>query len=61
MQRVCGLFLILAGTASVALAGLQPAPEIDPATAASALAVLTGAVLIIRARRKRSPRRERSQ
>ena len=50
MQKFCGMFLILAGLSSVAFAGIQT-PEIDPATAASGLAVLAGAVLIIRARR----------
>jgi hypothetical protein len=48
------LFLILAGTAAVALAGTRVAPEIDATAAVSGVAVLTGAVLIIRARRKRS-------
>lgn len=52
MQKLAGLFLILAGSATVALAGGGGVPEIDPTTAASGLAVLTGAVLIIRARRK---------
>lgn len=53
MQKVCGLFLILLGFSAVALAGIQ-APEIDSGTAASGLAVVAGAVLIIRARRRKS-------
>lgn len=52
MRRLVAAFLILAGTASLAFAG-NPTPEIDSATAASGLAVLAGAVLILRARRKR--------
>lgn len=53
MQRLAGYFLIVAGMASWAVAGAPGVPEIDPATAASGVAVLTGAVLIIRARRKK--------
>ncbi len=48
MQKLLGLMLILAGTATVAMAAV---PEIDPGNCTSALALLAGAVLVIRGRR----------
>jgi hypothetical protein len=49
--------LLILGTATVSQAGIcfiPPAvPEIDPATGASAVALIGGAILIIRARRKK--------
>lgn len=53
MRRLTGMFLIVAGTASWAIAGGVSVPEIDSAAAASGLAVLAGALVIIRARRRR--------
>jgi hypothetical protein len=44
---------LLACAASVPLLAVAGAPEIDPASGASALALLTGAVLVIRGRRKK--------
>jgi len=35
------------------IASATPVPEIDPGSAGSALALLTGALLIVRARRKK--------
>jgi hypothetical protein len=53
MRRIIGMALIMAATAAAALAGLAPVgPEIDPGSAASALALLAGAALIIRGRRR---------
>jgi hypothetical protein len=43
---VCGLALVVAGTPSVALA-IRAVPEIDAGTASSALAVLSGGVLLL--------------
>jgi hypothetical protein len=51
MRRIIGMALIAAATAVIAL-GIPPAPEIDPGSATSALALLAGAALIIRGRRK---------
>jgi len=51
--------LLILGTGTVAVAALPlcgpvtPVPEIDPAMAASALALIGGAVLIIRGRHKK--------
>ena len=53
MQKLLGFLLILAGTSAVAMAGTSVAPEIDPATGASALCALAGAVLVIRGRRRK--------
>jgi hypothetical protein len=45
--------LIMAAAAVIALAqATAPAPEIDPGSATSALALLAGAALIIRGRRR---------
>ena len=53
MNRIVGLTLILIGVAAVALAApAGGSPEIDPGSAGSALALLTGAALVIRGRRK---------
>ena len=50
MTKVAAFALLLVGTAGIA--GAHPVPEIDPASGGSALALLTGALLVIRARRK---------
>jgi hypothetical protein len=48
------MLLLLAGTATCAFAGLfAAAPEISPASGASALALVSGALLVIRGRRKK--------
>ena len=52
MQKTLGIILIAIGTSAVAMAGTPAVPEIDATTAASGLAVLAGAVLIMRSRRK---------
>jgi hypothetical protein len=50
MQKVLGMLLVVAGLCSVACASIA-VPEIDGSTAASALTLLTGAALVIRARK----------
>lgn len=50
VMKVTGMALLFAGIAGVLSA--TPVPEIDGATASSALALLGGVVLIIRARKK---------
>jgi hypothetical protein len=53
-MKLTGMMLLLAGVASCAFAGLvSVAPEISPASGASALALVSGALLVIRGRRKR--------
>ena len=44
--------LILLGIGVQALALGTPAPEIDPGSAASAVAILAGAIVVFRGRRK---------
>ena len=51
-MRIIGLVMILWAVAGFAVAGLVTAPEIDPATGIGALALLGGALLVLRARRK---------
>jgi hypothetical protein len=51
MQKMIGIALMVAGLTSAALA--SPAvPEIDGSTAVSALTLLSGAMLVIRGRKK---------
>lgn len=56
MSRVAGTILMLIGAAGAALAGPHgfAAPEIDPGSAASGLALISGALIVIRGRRKAS-------
>lgn len=52
----CGVLAIAAVSASVALAAVGPppsAPEIDPGSATSALALLAGGVLLLKSRFRR--------
>jgi hypothetical protein len=51
MKRIAGITLILIGVAAFAIA-VPPGPEIDPGSAGSALALLAGAALVIRGRRR---------
>jgi len=54
MKNYIGLALLLIGSAGIAVAGqIQSAPEIDPALGIGALALLSGGLLVIRARRKK--------
>ncbi len=50
MNRLVTLGLLLAGCATFALASV---PEIDPSTGASAVVLLSGALLVLRSRRRR--------
>jgi MYXO-CTERM domain-containing protein len=54
MRRIIGMALIAIAAAAIALAQGDTAstPEIDPGSATSALALLAGAALIIRGRRR---------
>ena len=51
MRRIIGMALIMTATAVFALAQVTT-PEIDAGSATSALALLAGAALIIRGRRR---------
>jgi hypothetical protein len=52
MAKYVGLALLLIGTAGIAAAVPVGAPEIDPASGMSALALLSGTLLVLRARKK---------
>lgn len=53
MSKFLSLSLLLAGAANFAFAGIVTAPEIDGATAASAIVLLSGGLMVLRARRKK--------
>ena len=53
MRKIAVILPLILATAAVAMAGGAPqVPEIDPTSGAAALALVAGAVLIIRGRRK---------
>lgn len=51
MMKALGMVLLLVGVSTFASA-ITAVPEIDPGSAGSALALLSGALLVIRGRRK---------
>jgi hypothetical protein len=53
MSKVVGLSFLMMGAASFAFAGGIAAPEIDGASAVSAVALLSGGLLVLRARRNK--------
>jgi hypothetical protein len=52
-MKIAGLVLLLVGLSGSIIAGPVSAPEIDPGSAAGAIALVSGALLVIRGRRKR--------
>jgi hypothetical protein len=53
-MKSVGITLMLLGLSSLVFAGQAvAAPEISPASSAGALALVSGAILVIRARRKK--------
>ena len=52
-MKLLGLSLLLAGVASSAFGQQTVAPEIDGASAASAVVLLSGGLLVLRAHRKK--------
>ncbi len=53
MKTFIGLTMLLAGVASLVFAGATAVPEISPASGVGALALVSGALLVIRGRRKK--------
>jgi len=51
LTKAISLILLAVGTQTFVFG--TPAPEIDPGSAASALAILAGAVVVIRGRRRK--------
>jgi hypothetical protein len=55
VRKLTGMILLIAGVATIALASPGPlpaAPEIDPGSCTTALALIGGAWLVVRGRRK---------
>lgn len=52
-MKLLGSMLLLIGMGSVAFAQVASAPEINPASAVTALCLISGAVLVVRGRRKK--------
>jgi hypothetical protein len=52
VTKLMGIALLLVGLSGLAIAGVPIVPEIDYASGVGALALLSGAILVIRARKK---------
>ena len=52
MNKIFALILLVVGGSAMAMATVS-APEIDPASGSSALALFAGAVMLVRGRRKK--------
>jgi hypothetical protein len=50
MQKVLGIIILIAGASQFAMA--TPVPEVGVGSAGSAIALISGALLVIRGRRK---------
>ena len=53
MSKLIGFSLLLVGTASCAFAEAIVAPEVNGASAVTAVVLLSGGLLVLRARRKK--------
>jgi hypothetical protein len=53
MQKVLGLMLLVIGASAFAMGAVSIVPEIGAGSAGSAVALLSGALLVIRGRRKK--------
>jgi uncharacterized protein (TIGR03382 family) len=53
MTKLIGTTLLFLAMAGFTFAAIPATPEIDPATGVSALALLSGGLLVLRARRKK--------
>ena len=52
-MKFAGMLLLLMGLSGLAIGGPVAAPEISPASGVGALTLLSGAILMIRGRRKK--------
>ena len=52
MQKIVGMMLLIAGASQFAMANPVAVPEIGIGSAGSAIALISGAMLVIRGRRK---------
>ena len=53
MKRLLGVLFVIATATVSAMAQIEAVPEINPASAAGALTLLGGAILVLRARLKK--------
>jgi hypothetical protein len=53
MRKLITILTLMLGLLGVLMAGPSQGPEIDPGTAGSAVALLLGALLVIRGHRRR--------
>jgi len=53
-MKTIGMMLLLAGAANFAVGAVTVTPEISAGSAASAVTLLSGALLVIRGRRKKN-------
>jgi hypothetical protein len=53
MTKTIAMLCVMLGVAGFAMAGNPVAPEIDAASGIGAITLLSGAVLVLRARRKK--------
>jgi len=52
-MKTVGMMLLVAGVSGIALGNPTAAPEIDASSSISALSLLSGALLVIKSRRKK--------
>jgi len=53
IMKTLATLILLAGTATFALGGGTSVPEIDANSAAAAIAIVSGGLLVLRARRRK--------
>jgi hypothetical protein len=53
VTKIVGMMLLLVGVSGLALGSTTAVPEIDPGSGGSALALLSGALLVFRGRRNK--------
>jgi hypothetical protein len=53
MNKTIAMLCVMLGVAGFAMAGTPTTPEIDAASGIGAITLLSGAVLVLRARRKK--------
>lgn len=53
MRKLFGLIMLFGGASALVYAGTAAVPEISPASGAGAIVLLSGALLVIRGRRKK--------
>jgi hypothetical protein len=58
-MKSIGIVLLILGFSTVAFAGGPTVPEISPASGVAALALVSGALLVIRGRRKKQSKEVR--